>query len=135
MDWGIVGTSVLAGGIVGQIFTIFCTNYLTDKREYKKWRLTERHKGINELLDVLTLNPQGGDGLSQWTHQIRNASLKIHVLYKNGQAPKELTDALEAVFQLAKEKKSGTESEDWSTQFKTTVSNVRKQLSNHINDD
>ncbi|WP_428440815.1 hypothetical protein [Photobacterium sagamiensis] len=135
MDLNVIGTSVLAGGIVGQILTLFGSNYLTNKREYKKWRLAERHKASTELLDIVTSNPQNLDELSQWTHKIRNSSMKVHILYKNGTAPKKLDDALEAVFKRAQSKKDGSDDDTWSSSFRTEVSELRKQLSNSINHD
>ncbi|ABZ75088.1 hypothetical protein Shal_0513 [Shewanella halifaxensis HAW-EB4] len=135
MDWGVIGVAVLGGGIVGQVFTVFCTNYLTDKREYKKWRLIERHKASSELLDILASNPQNESELSKWTHNIRNGSLKVHILYRNGVAPEKLNHALEVAFKLAQREKDGVSSENWSQEFRVSVSELRKQLSNHINHD
>lgn len=132
MDWAIIGTSILGGGIFGQILTLYGTSYLTDRREFKKWRFTERYQAINNILDVLTSNPIGDD-LNQWTHEIRNASLKIHVLYNNGAAPKLVADQLEEVFTLAKTKKSGESDEKWSEDFRKSVSELKRQLSLHIN--
>lgn len=134
MDWTIVTTSVLAGGIVGQVITMIGTNYLTDKREHKKWRLTERHKAINNILDLLTSDPKNED-LDQWTHKIRNASLKIHILYSDGTAPQPLANALETVFGLAKNKKNDNCSGTWSSEFRDSVSALRKQLSKYIDVD
>ena len=131
MDWGVIGTSILAGGLSGQIITLLVTNHFTNKREYAKWRLTERHKAIIEILDVLTSNPQGEE-LQQWTHRIRNASLKIHILYKDGTAPLGINDALEEVFKLAKTKKKEKQSENWDEEFRETVSKLRKELATHI---
>lgn len=135
MDLGLIGSSILAGGIAGQILTLFGTNYLTNKREYKKWQLTERHKASIELLDILTSNPQAPEELSQWTHKIRNASMKIHILYKDGTAPEELSNSLENVFKYAQEKKDGHANNEWSKNFRKSVSTLRKELSNNINID
>ena len=131
VDWGIIGTAVLGGGIVGQVFTIFATDILVERRENKKWMLSERHKAIVEILDVLTSNPTG-DELKNWTHKIRNSSLKIHILYENGTAPTELSDALEFVFQIARRKKNGDDSETCSAEFRASVSDLRKKLSKYI---
>lgn len=129
MDWGIVISSALAGGIFGQVFTVFCTSYLTDKREFKKWRLMERHKAIIELFDVITSNPIDENDLANWSHAVRNASLKIHLLYKNGKAPDKVSFALESVFKLVQEKKARSEGPDWPDRFKESVSILRTELS------
>ncbi|WP_342135510.1 hypothetical protein [Providencia rettgeri] len=135
MDWSVVVTSVLAGGIVGQIFTVFCTNYLTKKREYYKWRLVERHKAITGLFDILTSNPHDLNELSQWSHKVRNASMKIHLLYRDGTAPEKVDQALEVVFKLVQKRKDGLDDSNWSLHFKESVSNLRKELSNNLDAD
>jgi hypothetical protein len=132
MDWTLISTSVLAGGIVGQILTVIGTHYFTNIREYRKWQLQERHKAALELIDVLTSNPSV-DALSEWTHKIRNASLKIHILYENGVAPDQLRHCLEVVFRLAQLKKENKQEESWSIEFKNAVSDLRKQISININ--
>ncbi|MFA0612255.1 hypothetical protein [Vibrio sp. 10N.222.49.B4] len=132
MDWSVVVASVLAGGIVGQVFTVLCTNYLTKKREYEKWRLIERYKAITALFDILTSNPHDATKLSQWTHEVRNASMKIHFLYKNGIAPEKVAHALEVVFKLVQKRKESLDDDNWSSHFKSSVSNLRKELSNNL---
>lgn len=132
MDWSVIVTSVLAGGIVGQIFTVLCTNYLTKKREFEKWRLVERHKAITTLFDILTSNPHDASKLSQWSHDVRNASMKIHLLYKNGTTPEKVAHALEVVFKLVQKRKDGLDDTNWSLHFKESVSNLRKELSNNL---
>ena len=134
MDFSIIATSVLAGGIVGQILTIIGTHYFTNKREYKKWRLTERYKAITEIIDILTSNPNGEE-LQEWTYKIRNVSMKIHILYKSGKAPAKLSHALEVVFRLAQDKKDDKHGDQWATQFRSAVSVLRKELSQNINID
>lgn len=131
MDWSVIITSVLAGGLSGQIITLFGNNHFTNKREYAKWRLSERHKAIIEILDVLASSPKDEE-LQRWTHKIRNASLKIHILYKNGTAPLGVNDALEEVFKLAKAKKHNKQSDNWDKEFRESVSKLRKELATHI---
>lgn len=133
MDWTLISTSVLAGGIVGQILTVIGTHYFTNMREYRKWQLQERHKAALELIDILTSNPSS-EAISEWTHKIRNASLKIHILYKNGVAPDKLRHALEVVFRLAQLKKDNLQENNWSDDFKIAVSDLRKQISVHFNE-
>lgn len=132
MDWTLISTSVLAGGIVGQILTVIGTHFFTNVREYRKWQLQERHKAALELIDILTSNPSN-DSISNWTHQIRNASLKIHILYNNGVAPDKLRHSLEVVFKLAQLKKDNKQDESWSDSFKEAVSDLKKQISINLN--
>lgn len=134
MDWGIIGTAVLAGGIVGQVITLVGTHYFAGKREHRQWRLAQRHKVIVEIIDVLTSNPSVAE-MPEWTHKIRRTSLKIHILYKDGTAPAQLRHCLEVVFRLAQMKKDGTQSDTWDSDYREAVSALRKQLSKDIDID
>ncbi|MFK3861651.1 MULTISPECIES: hypothetical protein [Pseudoalteromonas] len=132
MDWDVIITSILAGGLAGQIITLLGNNHFTNKREFAKWRLEQRHKAIIEILDTLTSNPKDGE-LQQWTHKIRSASLKIHILYKDGKAPLPINNSLESVFRLAQTKKQNAQTDNWDEDFRVAVSKLRQELATHIN--
>ena len=59
-------------------------------------------------------------------------SLKIHILYDDGEAPSKFSDAIEQVFQLAKQKKGGDESNGWSEDIRGAIKDVRKCMSDYI---
>ena len=62
--------------------------------------------------------------------EIRNYSLKIHLCFINGQADKDISDKLESLFQLAKQRKSVDSSsiEEWNVEFRNNVRDLRHLL-------
>lgn len=124
-NWGTVISAVLAGGIFGQIITLFGADRLTERREYRRWLASERHKAFAELLALLSRAPALPDDLNAWTYQIRDASQRIHILFQAGTAPARLADALEATFKLAQAKKDGSHSSDWTDRMRNAVRDLR----------
>lgn len=124
-DWATVVSAVLAGGIVGQVITLFGADRLTERREYRRWLASERHKAFAELLGFLGRTPVLPDELMGWTYQIRDASQRIHILFEGGTAPTSLADALEATFKLAQAKKDGSHSHDWADRMRNAVRELR----------
>jgi hypothetical protein len=71
VDWGTIASSVLAGGLAGQLATLFGGNWLTLKRENKKWMISERYKLFSELMTIVTFIPKEQSDLDKWTYRIR----------------------------------------------------------------
>ena len=132
MDWQGLLTAVVAGGLGGQIITVFWRAQLTAKNEIAKWRVEERYKLYSQLLTLVTYSPKDEAKLKSWTYEIRDLSLRLHILFDGGTAPKELADAIEQVFQLARDKKRGDDGEQWSLSMREAVRNMRKSMSNNI---
>lgn len=132
MEIGQIFTALAAGGIAGPLTVLFLGNRLTKKREYEKWMINERCKLYSELLSMVTHIPKDKPTLDKWTYNIRDISLRIHILFENGTAPTELDDAIESVFQLARTKKKGTDTDTWSDEFRNEVRVLRLQLSKNI---
>lgn len=105
---------------------------LTEKREFNKWLITERHKLYSELLTLVTYIPKEQPELNKWTYEIRDVSQRIHILFKEGVAPDELANAIEVVFQLAKAKKKGSASENWSNEMRDAVRVMRSNMASNI---
>ncbi|WP_042153092.1 MULTISPECIES: hypothetical protein [unclassified Pseudoalteromonas] len=105
MSWESIGTAVLAGGMAGQLVTLFWGNRLTEKREFNKWLEQERYKLFGTLVSKASHTPKNQTSLDNWTYEIRDISQQIHILFKDGTAPKNLENTMEIVFRLAKEKK------------------------------
>jgi hypothetical protein len=140
MSWESVFTSVVAGGVGGQIIALFWGNRLTKKREFNKWLEQERYKLFVTLISKASHTPQNQVSLNDWTYQIRDASQQIHLLFENGTAPSELSNSMEVVFRLAQEKKdsSSTLTFDactWTNHMREAVSEMRKQMSSRIKED
>lgn len=132
MDIQQIFTALAAGGLAGPLTVLFLGNRLTRKREFEKWILTERYKLYSELLSIVTHIPKDQETLNKWTYSIRDISLRIHMLFDGGTAPFELDSAIESVFQLARTKKKGTETDSWSEEFRDEVRILRIQLSKNL---
>jgi hypothetical protein len=132
MEWNEILPAIMAGGIVGQLFTLIWGNTLTKKRDYNRWIESERHKLYSEMLILVTLIPKEQKDLDNWTYQIRSSSQRIHILFETGTAPSDFKSALELVFKLAQEKKDDSTDVNWSEQFRMAVRGLRKQMSAHI---
>ena len=132
MNWTNILSAVLAGGIAGQLVTLLWGNRLTEQREFNKWLVAERYKLYSELLTLVTHTPKDLEILDKWTYSIRDISLRIHILFKEGTAPDELAQSIEAVFQLARSKKRGEESDDWSNEMRNAVRTMRKHMAANI---
>lgn len=132
MDWTNIVSAVLAGGIAGQVVTLVWGNNLTEKREFKKWLVSERFKLYSELLSKLTFHPQNEDELKNWTYQIRDISQRIHMLFETGTAPSKLSASLEEVFKLVQTKKDGNHSDNWNEELRNSVRSLRKQLAENL---
>lgn len=132
MDWTNIISAVLAGGIAGQLVTLLWGNRLTEKREFNKWIISKKYKLYSELLTLVTHTPKEQKALSQWTYSIRDISQRLHILFKDGTAPDDLAQSIEAVFQLARAKKKGTDAESWDTEMRDAVRMMRKAMSKNI---
>lgn len=132
MNWTNILSAVLAGGIAGQLVTLLWGNRLTEQREFNKWLVAERYKLYSELLTLVTHTPKDQDILDKWTYSIRDISLRIHILFKEGTAPEELAQSIEAVFQLARAKKKGEASDDWSNEMRDAVRTMRKHIAANL---
>lgn len=132
MDWTNIVSAVLAGGIAGQLVTLFGGSWLTDRREHKKWLVSERYKLFSEMLSVVTYIPKKEDDRNIWTYKIRDISLRTHVLFEGGTAPSSLADAMEQVFQLARAKKDGNETADWSNKLRDAVRIMRQRMAENL---
>ncbi len=132
LDWTNIVSAVLAGGIAGQVVTLLWGSRLAEKREFNKWVVAERYKLYSELLSVVTHTPKEQEMLDKWTYSIRDISLRIHILFPEGVAPKDLAESIEAVFQLARAKKKGDASESRSKELRDAVQKMRKHMAANI---
>lgn len=133
--WSTIFPALLAGGLAGQLVSVFGGAWLTQKREQKRWLISERYKCFSELLSVVTRIPKLEEDRNNWTYLIRDCSQRLHVLFSEGTAPKELADALERVFQLARERKDGTMPDDWSDKQRESVRLMRQEMAKSLTAD
>lgn len=132
MDWTNILSAVLAGGISGQVVTLLWGSRLTEQREFNKWLVTERHKLYSELLTLVTHTPKEQSLLDKWTYEIRDVSQRIHILFNEGTAPKELAQSIEVVFQLARSSKKGSATDEWDSEMRNAVRAMRVHMAENI---
>lgn len=135
MDWGTIASAVLAGGLAGQLATLFGGSWLTLKRENKRWRISERYKLFSDLMTVATFTPKDQVDLDKWTYRIRDSPQRIHILYEGGTAPESLADSIEQVFQMARVAKHGNAPSDWSENMRNSVRAMRQEMAKHLYSD
>ena len=146
MEWTTIVTSILAGGLAGQL-TVAWMNRRKDlelakinaelykKREFDSWLRQERYKASIELIDLVTSHYSRTD-FNKWPDDIRNASVRIHLLNEGGTASEDLTDIMQHVFQLALNRKLGYVKENdlqkWNRSFRDATRELREMLAHQL---
>lgn len=132
MDLSNILSAILAGGLAGQIVTLFWGNSLTEKREFNKWLIQEKFKLYSEFLSLIAHTPRDTESLQNWHLDIRDLSVKIYLLFPNGNPPKEIAECMEELFQLAKRKKEGENNDELSAKMRDATRNIRQALSKDL---
>lgn len=132
MDFSSIFSAILAGGLAGQIVTLFWGNNLTEKREFNKWLVQEKFKLYSELLSLVAYAPKDNESLQTWNLDIRDLSLKIYLLFPSGAPPQDIKESIEDIFQLAKRKKKGENNDELSATFRDTTRNLRQALARNL---
>lgn len=115
--------------VLNLIFAIF----LQPKLTYKIKRKEEYANIANELM-VYIADLISFDNFSGVPTKIRNYSLKIHLCFKKGVAPKKINDNLEKVFQKVKLRKNiinDKEIAEWEKNFRELAKDLRIELSKY----
>jgi len=95
-------SAVLAGGLAGQLTTVFLNRFYQARRDEENWLRQERYRLFCEVLDTTSLTAtreEDGD-FRTWPDEIRAVSQKIHLLSPRGEAPPVVAATLEELFQL-----------------------------------
>lgn len=132
MDFSSIFSAILAGGLAGQIVTLFWGDNLTEKREFNKWLVQEKFKLYSELLSLIAYTPRDVKALQTWPLDIRDLSLKIYLLFPSGAPPQDIKESMEEIFQLAKRKKGGEDSDGLSAKFREAIRDLRQALSRNL---
>jgi len=149
MDWTTVISSILAGGLAGQL-TVAWLNRRKDlqlaelnatinkNREFNNWLRQERYKASIELIDLVSSH-YSKTACDEWPEEIRSASIRIHLLNKNGTAPEDLSDTMQNLFQMALNRKLGRvkteELQKWNHSFRDKTRKLRELLAKQLYDD
>jgi hypothetical protein len=129
MEWSSVISSILAGGLAGQMSTIFIGNQFTRKRDLLNWTREERFKLFSELV-ALVASTSPECGYDKWPGQVRALCQRVFLLYPDGNPPESLKTAMEATFRRCHAKKLGkVEDEDkWRQDLRTDADILRTEL-------
>lgn len=131
MDWQTIITSIVAGGLGGQLLTLLLTEKSASRREYRNWLREERMIVYFELIDLVS-STAPRDDYNLWPTQIRSLCQKVHLLFPDGVAPEEISILMENVFQLARDKKHNKieNHDEWTNKMRDETRKLRKCLSN-----
>jgi hypothetical protein len=136
MDLNQVLSAILAGGLAGQLTSMFLQNRVTAKREFRNWLRNERLKVFSEFM-ALTSAIVSRDDFADWPDEIRVVSQKIHMLFDGGEAPPDVAEAMQRLFALALSKKLGQVDDDrkWRNEIREEVRVVRKGFAGALHRD
>ena len=128
--WMNIVSAILAGGLAGQIVTLYWGNRAKWKQDLANWLRGERYKAATDLLALVSATAPRTD-YDRWPTDIRIASQRVHVLCEGGVAPPELANAMEHLYNLAKMMKKGlvVDHDSWTDEIRAEVRKLRIVLS------
>jgi hypothetical protein len=140
MDWATmiptIISSVLAGGIVGQLVTAYLNNRASSTREFNKWLREERFKVFVEWMTLVSSSNPPNDNLQLWPATVRATSQKVLLLLRadGGNPPKKVSELLEQVFQHVYQRRNDPSlynqndkvRQEWTEKFRLDVDDLRK---------
>ncbi len=134
MNWQNIISAVLAGGLAGQLVTLFISNKQKSRQDINNWLRTERYKVFCELLDLVSATAPRTD-YDVWPTNIRKLCQKAHLLYPGGTAPKEVADTMERLYQLARQRKHNeiTDHDAWTDLMRDETRLLRAYFSGLLN--
>ena len=130
MDWPAIIAGSFAGGLAGQLVTLVVTERLVATREHRNWLRERRFEVFSELIELVSASAPRSD-YEDWPTNIRSLCQKAHLLFPGGTAPKEISDAMEKAFQLARKKKKNqvTDHDAWTIALRDEARILREGLS------
>lgn len=134
MNNNLLITVLVSGfGLLNALITIFLTPRLTDEFSKKSYERDKLYEYTIELLDYLTRAVSYND-LNGVPTEIRMRCLKIHMLFDGGEAPREISDLMENIFQVFKQcKRSGRVlSDEDKDVIRMKVKLLRKEISFYL---
>lgn len=127
-DFVTAGISILTL-LVNILFYILIAPRINFRFQKKEELTKNASEFLSYLSDVVSF--ENYDGVPT---KIRNYCLSIHLLFKKGQAPTEISNCMEEMFQLAKKRKTitdNTEIQEWEIEFRTKSRNLRTLLAKY----
>jgi hypothetical protein len=126
-------SAILAGGLAGQITTLFLNNIYSRKREISKWLRSERFKTFSELMSLVSVMASRED-LETRPENIRDLSVRVHLLFEKGTAPDDISKAMQTLFLLALHKKLGRVKDEkkWRHKIRDTSRALRHSFAREL---
>jgi hypothetical protein len=133
MDISQIFSAILAGGLAGQLVTLYWSHHAKSHQDFENWLRTERFKAFVELLDLVSATAPRDD-YEQWPTKIRIACQKCHLLCPGGNAPPGISESMEKLFQLARQKKHNQvqDHDAWTDEMRDEARNLRIGFSNFL---
>lgn len=116
--------------IVTTVFTVYIAPIIAAKNNQKTAMYTICTEFFDYLTDLVSFQDYQGVPST-----VRKYSLKIHLMFKDGVAPKRIADKLEDIFQQVKIRKGLNDDAAiaaWETNYRDKVRELRVELSQYV---
>jgi hypothetical protein len=135
MDWASIISAILAGGLAGQITTLFLNARIQERREFRAWKREEKYKVYSKIVTSASAYHSRTD-FDTWPDEIRELSVQIHFLNKSGTASEDISQVLQEVFHHVLDKKLGKIKDDrlreWRRSLRGSVRKLRILLAEDL---
>lgn len=116
--------------IITIIFTVYVSPMISRKHNQK----VAMYNICTEFFDYLT-DLVSFDNFDGAPSEVRKYSMRIHLMFKSGDAPQKVKETLEAVWKKVKERKTLQDEEKiaaWETSYRGLVRELRKELAKYV---
>lgn len=111
-----------------------CFNFIISPMIIRKYEVKTKLFDICQEFLIYLTDVVSFDDFSHVPSAVRNYSLKVHICFKTGEAPKQLKEVLEKLFQAVKERHDNkcSDIKRWEKDFRDLVKEFRKQISRYV---
>lgn len=111
-----------------------CFNFIISPMIIRKYEVKTKLFDICQEFLIYLTDVVSFDNFDHVPSTVRNYSLKIHVCFKTGEAPKQLKEVLEKLFQAVKERHDNecSDIKKWKEEFRNLVKEFRRQISKYV---
>lgn len=114
---------------VNILFSVYIAPRVLEKNNYKNRLFDIGVEYLDYLTKVISMTE-----VDNAATVVRNYSLQIHLMFKTGTAPKEMSETMEQIFSLIKERKNAIaefDTEKWKENMRNVTRRLRKQLAQY----
>ncbi|BDU50943.1 hypothetical protein [Haliovirga abyssi] len=132
MELNQILSSLLAGGLAGQVVSLIANHRLQRRRDLNLWIRNEKYKNFSFFISLVSATNR--DDYNTFPDEIRVASQKIHILYIDGVAPKNIEILMEKLFQYFLQRKLGRVNnlKKWRGEVRENVKLLRIEFSKEL---